>query len=291
MQVPTAAELPLKRNKTLLIYVGGLVGLCVSCFPASPVPLCPAFLFPFINEWSGSVSPCSLQKVLFAPLSTALLLILWYSLLPIFCKAKQSVSVGFPPFLPDHVQWLLFQWKPVCGTKFCGKNTPSSGWIFPVEISFASHYPNNNFKFFLSKNKQNLFYLCSFCSLILKILIFLSSFQTSLPSKVAYFFLYSLATKRVFLLEKSHENNWILDAGTEYSVDELGRVSRWKPRVDGRMQPWNGQLLHSPFEVFSFVLDLPQGHVQLCLKLHNAPMYVIFLLKKPKQNHPKAESP
>lgn len=51
------------------------------------------------------------------------------------------------------------------------------------------------------------------------------------------FFLYSLATRRVFLLEKSHENNWILDAGTEYSVDELGRVSRWKPRVDGRMQP------------------------------------------------------
>lgn len=149
-------------------------------FPCQPCPTLPRLPSPFY--WWVKWLSLPLQPSESPVYPSALLLILWYSLLPIFCKAKQNVSVGFPPLLPDHVQQLLLRWKPVCGTKFCGKNTPLLGWIFPVEILFASHYPNNNFKFFLSKNKQNLFYLCSFCSLFLKILIFLSSFQTFLPS-------------------------------------------------------------------------------------------------------------
>lgn len=35
VQIPTAAGLPLKRNKTLLICVGGLAGVCL-LFPSQP---------------------------------------------------------------------------------------------------------------------------------------------------------------------------------------------------------------------------------------------------------------
>lgn len=145
IQVPTAAKMPLKRKKTVLICVGGLVGVCVCCFPASPASLCPALLLPVINEWSGSVSPCSLQKVLFAPLSAALLLILWYSLLLIFYRA--NCFHRFPSLPPTPCAVAPFPVE-ASGTKFWGENTPLLGWIFPVEILFASHYPNNNFKFF-----------------------------------------------------------------------------------------------------------------------------------------------
>lgn len=161
MQVPTAAELPLKRNKTLLIYVGGLVGLCVSCFPASPVPLCPAFLFPFINEWSGSVSPCSLQKVLFAPLSTALLLILWYSLLPIFCKAKQSVSVGFPPFLQTTCSGSFSSGNQSVGQNSVEKTPPRQGEYSQLKSRLLLIIQTTISGFFLARTSRT----CSTCAL------------------------------------------------------------------------------------------------------------------------------
>lgn len=106
-------------------------------FPVSLLALShsaqPCFSLLLVSE----VAQSPLAAFLFFRLSTALLLIVWYSLLPIFCKAKQNVSVGFPPFLSDHVQWLLFQWKLVCGTKFWGKNS-TPPFLPPVRVNIPS---------------------------------------------------------------------------------------------------------------------------------------------------------
>lgn len=87
-----------------------------------------------------------------------------------------------------------------------------TGWVTswnPAGSACPLQYPSSiassPAQFFLSKNKQNLFYLCSLCRLFLKILIFKRGFQPFSSTTPGGLLLISTAstTRRIFLLEFS----------------------------------------------------------------------------------------